>query len=94
MNDPLDESAHLLDKAFVASYSSPSQIVARREQVVRFANALERLPESYRNVILLRHVEGLPFAEVARRLKRSVDSVQKLWVRGLDRLRKEMGDAM
>jgi RNA polymerase sigma-70 factor (ECF subfamily) len=94
MTDPLDESAQLLDKALVASHPSPSQIAVRREQVVQFANALERLPKAYRNVILLRHVEGLPFAEVARRLKRTVDSVQKLWIRGLDRLRKEMGDAV
>jgi RNA polymerase sigma-70 factor (ECF subfamily) len=92
MNDPLDESAHLLDKAFVASQSSPSQIAVRREQVVQFANALERLPQSYRNVILLRHVQGLPFAEVARRLEKTVDAVQKLWVRGLDRLRRELED--
>jgi RNA polymerase sigma-70 factor (ECF subfamily) len=43
------------------------------------------LPEA-REVIVLRHLEGLRFAEVARRMERTVSSVQKLWVRALARL--------
>jgi RNA polymerase sigma-70 factor (ECF subfamily) len=42
---------------------------------------------AHREVIVLRHVEGLPFAEVARRMGRSVDAVEKLWARSLVRLR-------
>jgi DNA-directed RNA polymerase specialized sigma24 family protein len=38
----------------------------------------------------LRQLEGLPFADVAVRMSRSEDSVQKLLVRGLARLRKEV----
>ena len=56
-----------------------------------FADALDRLPADYREVIVLRHLEGIPFAEISGRLGRSEDSVQKLWVRGLARLRTEMG---
>jgi RNA polymerase sigma-70 factor (ECF subfamily) len=33
----------------------------------------------------------LPFPEVARRMGRSQDSVEKLWMRGLARLRQIMG---
>ena len=50
-----------------------------------------RLPGDYREVIVLRHLEALPFTEVARRMGRSVDSVEKLWMRALARLRKELG---
>lgn len=89
----LDKSAQHLRSAVAATHSSPSQIAVRREQVVEFANALERLPKSYRSVILLRHVDGLPFADIAKLMGRSVDSVQKLWIRGLDRLRRELGVA-
>jgi hypothetical protein len=35
----------------------------------------------------------LSFADVARRMKRSEDSVQKLWVRGLATLRRLLGEA-
>ncbi len=55
------------------------------------ADALDRLPTDYREVIVLRHLEGIPFVEIASRMGRSEDSVQKLWVRGLARLRQEMG---
>ena len=50
-----------------------------------------RLPEDYREVIILRHLQGLSFAEVSSRMKRSLDSVEKLWMRGLARLRQVMG---
>jgi RNA polymerase sigma-70 factor (ECF subfamily) len=76
----------------VAPGSSPSGQAARREQAVLLADALDRLPEHYREVIVLRHLEGLPFAEVARRLGRSEDGVQKIWVRALAGLRLALGE--
>ena len=44
---------------------SPSQQARPREQAVLLADALERLPADYREVIVLRHLEGLTFPEVA-----------------------------
>ena len=41
----------------------------------------KRSPEHYREVLVLRHLEDLPFAEVASHMGRSVDSVEKIWVR-------------
>jgi RNA polymerase sigma-70 factor, ECF subfamily len=86
----LDQSSQVMDGGFVASTSTPSQHVSRREQAVLLADALDRLPPDYREVIILRHLESLPFAEVASRMGRSEDSVQKLWVRALASLRKSM----
>jgi RNA polymerase sigma-70 factor (ECF subfamily) len=40
---------------------------------------------------VLRHLEGLSFPEVAARMGKTEDSVQKLWVRALASLRKSMG---
>jgi RNA polymerase sigma-70 factor (ECF subfamily) len=87
----LDQSSQVLDGGLVASHSTPSQHVARREQAVILADALGQLPEDYREVIILRHLEALPFAEVASRMGRSEDSVQKLWVRALASLRRSLG---
>ena len=89
----LDQSSQVLDRGLVASYSTPSQHVSRREQAVLLADALDRLPKDYREVIILRHLENLPFAEVAQRMNRSDDSVQKLWVRALASLRRSMEGA-
>lgn len=83
----LDHSSRLLGGALAAALPTPSQHAARREQAVLLADALEQLPEDYRTVILLRNFEELTFPEVAKRMKRSQDSVEKLWLRGLAKLR-------
>jgi RNA polymerase sigma-70 factor, ECF subfamily len=88
----VDQSSRLLDRGLIDRGSSPSQRASRREQAVLLADALERLPEDYREAIVLRHLEGLTFPEVARRMGRSLDSVEKLWVRGLALLRQAMGE--
>jgi RNA polymerase sigma-70 factor (ECF subfamily) len=88
--DDLDRSSHVIDRGFVATESSPSQQVARRELAVRLADALADLPADYREVIILRQLEDLPFPEVARRMGRTVDSVKNLWIRALARLRRHL----
>jgi RNA polymerase sigma-70 factor (ECF subfamily) len=88
-----DQSSRLLDAGFADGHSSPSQQAVRREQGVLLADALAQLPDDYRITILLRNLEGLPFAEVAQRMGRSEDSVQKLWIRALAQLRRIMGGA-
>jgi RNA polymerase sigma-70 factor (ECF subfamily) len=89
----IDQSSQAMDGGFVAAGSTPSQHVSRREQAVLLADALDRLPGDYREVIILRHLEGLPFGDVATRMGRSEDSVQKLWVRALANLRRSMDGA-
>src|SRR5207253_544528 len=64
----LDRSSRALARGLAAKESSPSQHAARREQAVLLADALDRLPADYREVIILRHLEGLKFPEVARRM--------------------------
>ncbi len=91
IEDAFDRSSVLLDRGLVAAQSSPSQQAARREQAVLLADALDQLPPDYREVLVLRHLEGLTFPEVARRMERSLDSVEKLWMRGLARLRRVLG---
>jgi RNA polymerase sigma-70 factor (ECF subfamily) len=46
------------------------------------------LPDDWRELLILRHLEGLTFPEVAQRLDRSVDSVKKQWPRALAGLRR------
>ena len=89
--DAFQQSSMALDQGLAAQQSSPSQQTMKREQAVLLADALEKLPADYRDVLVLRHLEGLTFPEVARRMGRSLDSVEKLWMRGLIRLRREFG---
>jgi RNA polymerase sigma-70 factor (ECF subfamily) len=90
----LDRSSQALDRGLMARQSSPSRQAARREQAWLLADALEKLPADYRDVIVLHQLEDLSFPQVAHRMGRSVDSVKNLWPRALARLRRLLGDAL
>jgi RNA polymerase sigma-70 factor (ECF subfamily) len=88
----LDRSSQVLERGLVGKVSSPSQQAARHDRAAWLARALERLPEAYREVLVLHHLEECDFPEVARRMDRSVEAVKKLWARALVRLRRSLGD--
>jgi RNA polymerase sigma-70 factor (ECF subfamily) len=90
LQDDLDRSSVFLGSHLVASQSSPSAQASRREQAVILADAMEGLPDDYREVIILRQLEGLSFPDVARRMGRTEDSVKNLWARALARLRRSL----
>jgi RNA polymerase sigma-70 factor (ECF subfamily) len=92
LENDLDQSSRAIDQSLVAVQSTPSQRASKREQAVLLANALEELTEDYREVLVLRHMEGLTFPQIAEQMGRSVDSVEKLWLRGLTRLRRSFGE--
>jgi len=52
--------------------------------------ALERLPEDYRRVVLMRYREGRSFADIAVSMARSENAVRKLWFRAVERLQQEL----
>jgi RNA polymerase sigma-70 factor (ECF subfamily) len=65
---------------------SPSAQALAQEQTEALDRALERLPEDYRRVLLLRHEEGLSFEALGQRLGRSGEAARKLWVRAVEQL--------
>jgi RNA polymerase sigma-70 factor (ECF subfamily) len=89
--EEIDESSAHMAMALAGQESSPSRQAARREEAVTLADALAELPEDYREVLVLRHLEGLAFAAVAARMGRTEDSVKNLWARALARLRRVLG---
>jgi RNA polymerase sigma-70 factor (ECF subfamily) len=70
---------------------TPSQMLSGREREIALAQAIERLPSDYQEVILLRNLQRLPFDEVAERMGRTRGAVQMLWARAIQRLSEEMG---
>jgi RNA polymerase sigma-70 factor, ECF subfamily len=83
----LEDSSAAFEAALVSPHSSPSAQAERHETAARVADQLARLPAHYREVIVLRNLEGLPFDEVARRMGRTTGAVRILWLRALDQLR-------
>jgi RNA polymerase sigma-70 factor (ECF subfamily) len=84
----LERSSERIEAALVGRHSSPSGQAQRRERSAMVADQLARQPADYREVIVLRNLEGLPFAEVACRMGRSAGAVRVLWVRAVDQLRR------
>src|SRR4051812_20030807 len=69
----VDQSSQALERALPVHHNStPSKLAAQREGAVLLAEALKELPAHYEEVIVLRHLEGLSFADVARRMDRTV----------------------
>ncbi len=83
----LDRSSQDWVAHLVSPRESPSQSAERREAAVLLAQALEKLPAQHREAIVLRQLEGLTSQQAAERMSRSVDSVRKLWARGMVELR-------
>jgi RNA polymerase sigma-70 factor (ECF subfamily) len=89
--EELEQSSRAMEQGLAAKHSSPSQQAVRREQAVLLADALKNLPGDYAEVIVMHYLQGLTFAEVGAQMGRSLDSVKKLWVRALARLRENLG---
>jgi RNA polymerase sigma-70 factor (ECF subfamily) len=87
----MEQSSERVDAALVSQTSSPSA-QARREQAAVLADQLARLKPAYRDVIVLRNLEGLAFEEVARRMGRTAGAVRMLWLRALDRLKQLLAE--
>src|SRR5262245_25856659 len=90
LEQALAESSQRLGAVLAAPGTSPSGRAERREQEVLLADVLERLPDDYRAVIVLRNLQGLSHQAVARQMGRGVGAVRMLWVRALARLRQEL----
>ncbi len=82
----VDESFCRAESWLAASQSSPSQHVAKKEELVRLANALTQLPELQQEAVIYRHLQELSLAEVARQLDRTEAAVAGLVYRGLKKL--------
>jgi len=76
-----------LAEAFMASATSPSQAAQREELKESVSRALEELNEIDREIVLLRHFEGLSNEDAAAELSIDPAAASKRFLRALVRLR-------
>ena len=88
----LERSTARLASVLADNAPSPSSLAQQHERAVMLADELAELPPDYRQVLLLRHLEGLPFGEVAEHMQRSPGAVRMLWLRAVDKLRQQLTD--
>jgi RNA polymerase sigma-70 factor, ECF subfamily len=70
--------------------AEPAAVAERGQERELLAGLLAGLPRAYREAVVLRHVEGLPYAEVAEVLGRPVGTVKTHVHRGVRRLRDDL----
>jgi len=75
--------------AAVDAALTPGRNAIAREQAAAIERALQRLPDRYREVVLLRSFERQTFVEIGERLNLSADAVRKTWCQAIKRLRRE-----
>jgi RNA polymerase sigma-70 factor, ECF subfamily len=75
-----------------SDHSTPSQRIIRGEKELRLATLLQSLPKNQREAVTLRHIEGLPLEQIAKRLDRSLPATAGLIKRGLQALRDKMSE--
>jgi RNA polymerase sigma factor (sigma-70 family) len=70
--------------------AEPAAVAERRQELDLWAGLLAGLPRGQREAVVLRHVEGLPYEEVAEILGRPVGTVKTHVHRGVRRLRERL----
>lgn len=73
------------------SAALPGQDDTRKIDRAQMQQALNRLPEHYRDIILLRFADGLSFHEIATERAQTLEAVKSLHRRALQALREIMG---
>ena len=86
----IDESSILLSQFAASNTNTPSVNADNREQQMIIAEVLEGLPDGYRQVIMMRNLQGLSHAKIATEMDRSERAIRMLWLRALKQLRHEV----
>ncbi len=76
-----------LEDDFPEQREEPLEMIAQELTSEKLRHALVKLPESQRDVIVMRFVVGMPIGEVAQTLHKSTDSIKGLQRRALLALR-------
>jgi RNA polymerase sigma-70 factor (ECF subfamily) len=90
----LEQASYSVEAALAATATTPSAAASRREQAVVLADAIENLRADYREVVILRNLEGLEFSEVATRMGRSSGAIRMLWARAIEKLSEVLEGAL
>lgn len=89
----LDRDSIALEQLAIGREPNPRSVADRAEQTLQLAAALDQLPSDYREVLSLRHIDGLSHEQIAKRLGRSTAATRMLWIRALEKLKHVYGQS-
>ena len=85
---PFREEGSSTDGGFIGAAgpvanTTPSVVVCKKEALDRLEKALDELKPQYKEVIVLKRIEGLSHAEIAERLDKNTGAVRMLLARAM-----------
>jgi RNA polymerase sigma-70 factor, ECF subfamily len=83
----VDRSAANLASLLPSPVANPSGKMHAQERAAELADHLALLRPDYREVIVLRNLQGLSFDQIAAQMERSAGAVRMLWLRAIDRFK-------
>ncbi len=87
VSEALDKSVLNFANVLADRGPSPSAPARQRERSVALADQLAKLKPHYRDVIVLRNLQGLSFDEVAARMDKKPSTVRMMWLRAIDKFK-------
>jgi RNA polymerase sigma-70 factor, ECF subfamily len=79
-----------LSETIADSSENPEAAILRREREFQLTKTLHELPQNFREVIVLRDIEGLSYEEIAVALSTNVGTIKSRIARGREELRKKL----
>jgi RNA polymerase sigma-70 factor (ECF subfamily) len=92
LDDSVGDTDVRLHETLSNGAADPESIMLRREHHKALEIALASLPEAYREVIVLRDIEGQSYQEIADVLKINIGTVKSRIARGREELRHKLSD--
>ncbi len=81
-----------LSETFSSNSASPEEDILQRERETALRNALQSLPEIFREAVVFCDIEGLSYEEIAATLSINVGTVKSRIARGREELRRRLKD--
>jgi len=89
---PREDGGGGLIHLMAASITSPSRAFSRNERELRMYDALAELPETERDALRLRYIDGMATKDIATKLGKTDGAVRVMLSRSLDRLQQKLGE--
>ncbi len=86
------ETLGLSERIPSPSSENPETAAINHERGQALHRALGELPQNFREVVILRDIEGLTYEEIAAALKTNVGTIKSRIARGRDELRRKLKD--
>jgi len=90
LDAPVGESDTPLSETFSSNSVSPEENILQRERETALRNALQSLPEIFREAVVFCDIEGLSYEEIAAALEINIGTVKSRIARGREELRRKL----